>query len=91
MGLWMHNYQKNIFNFQHCAWHLLVQWEQQEEKPKVWEVLTDGKGAVTEWLSLVGLVKKVAPRHVDPDFVVKSVCVVKNRIHLLPKLRRDCL
>ena len=57
----------------------------------VLEVLTDGKGAVTEWLSLVGLVKKVAPRHVDPDFVVKSVCVVKNRIHLLPKLRRDCL
>ena len=55
------------------------------------EVLSDEKGAATEWLSLLGLVKKVAPRHVDPDFVVKSVCVVKNRIHLLPKLRRDCL
>ena len=87
----MNNYQKKILYFQHYAWHLLVQWEQQEEKPKVWEVLTDGKGAVMEWLSLVGLVTKVAPRHVDPDLVMKSVCVVKNRINLLPKLRRDCL
>ena len=79
----MHNYHKKGLFLQHCAWHLLVQWEQQEEEQQVWEVLTDGKGAATEWLCRVGLVKKVAPRHVDPDFVVKSACVVKNRIHLL--------
>ena len=68
----MHNNQQKHFFYQHCAWHFLVQWEQQEEKPKVWEVLTNGRGAATEWLSLVGLVKKVAPRHVDPDFVLNE-------------------
>ena len=38
-------------------------------------------------MALVGLVKKVVPRHVDPGFVVNSVCLVKNRYLLLPQLR----
>ena len=38
------------------------------------------KGAATECLSLVWLVKKVASRHVDPGCVMNSVCVVKNSL-----------